>query len=64
VRLVSVRRGKKGEAQQAMFDALIPVVEKHCKSNPGTATNDQFWGMLDSSIGEIRRIIAARRMGR
>lgn len=57
-KIISLRRGKKGDAQQDIYDALLPVIEKHICGNPGTPKNDQFWGMVDSSIGDIRMYLA------
>lgn len=54
MKLTSKRRGKTGQIQQEIYDALLPVIQKHEPSKHGTQENDRFWGLVNSSVGDIR----------
>lgn len=54
MKLTSKRRGKVGKIQQEIYDALLPIIEKHESGRHGTLKNDRFWGLVYGSVDEIR----------
>ena len=53
-KLVSNRKGGKGECQQEVYDALSPIIEKF----KGRWTKDEYAGFLDGTFRNVvRRIV-------
>lgn len=54
MKLTSKRRGKTGQIQQDIYDALLPVIQKHESGRVASQKNDRFWGLVISSVGDVR----------